>query len=278
MQIALCNEVVRELGLSAQAELAAKLGYDGLEIAPFTLGDEPHRLPAVRRREIRREVEDRGLVISGLHWLLVTPKGLSITEPDPGVRGRTLDVMRGLVELCRDLGGSYLVHGSPQQRKLPAGENSRRALARVAEVFGEIAPQAEAAGVLYLIEPLARSETEVINTVAEAAATVDAVGSPALLTMVDTCAAGQAEDQPVAELIDHWLPSGRIAHIHLNDPNRKAPGQGNLRFGPILATLHQQGYTGRCAVEPFVYEPDGPSCAARAIGYLRGVQEALAPS
>jgi hypothetical protein len=27
------------------------------------------------------------------------------------------------------------------------------------------------------------------------------------------------------------------------------------------------------AVEPFVYEPDGPSCAARAIGYLRGLQE-----
>jgi len=28
-------------------------------------------------------------------------------------------------------------------------------------------------------------------------------------------------------------------------------------------------------VEPFDYRPDGPGCAARAIGYLRGVLEGL---
>ena len=27
------------------------------------------------------------------------------------------------------------------------------------------------------------------------------------------------------------------------------------------------------AIEPFVYEPDGPACAARAIGYVRGAME-----
>ena len=28
------------------------------------------------------------------------------------------------------------------------------------------------------------------------------------------------------------------------------------------------------AIEPFVYQPDGPSCAARAIGYVRGIMQA----
>jgi len=28
-------------------------------------------------------------------------------------------------------------------------------------------------------------------------------------------------------------------------------------------------------VEPFVYIPDGPACAARSIGYLKGVLENL---
>ena len=71
-----------------------------------------------------------------------------------------------------------------------------------------------------------------------------AIGSPAVRTMIDTCAAGQAEAQPIADLIDRWLPGGEVAHIHLNDPNRRAPGQGELRFAPILAALRRQGYAG----------------------------------
>jgi len=55
-----------------------------------------------------------------------------------------------------------------------------------------------------------------------------------------------------------------FAHIHLNDPNRRGPGEGALAFGPILAALKAQGYGGMAAIEPFIYEPDGPSCAARA--------------
>ena len=43
MKLALCNEVIREFEFSRQCEFAAAVGYDGLEIAPFTLGDEPHR-------------------------------------------------------------------------------------------------------------------------------------------------------------------------------------------------------------------------------------------
>lgn len=273
MKFTLCNEVVRELDLAGQAGLAAALGYHGLEIAPFTLGEAPHRLSTARRREIQATVEGHGLEITGLHWLLVTPDGLSITAPEPQVRARTLDVMRGLVDLARDLGAGYLVHGSPRQRALGEGQTLEDALARATEAFAAIAPEAEAAGVVYLIEPLARSETPVITTVAEAAAIVDAVGSPGLMTMIDTCAAAQAEDQPVAELVEHWLPGRRIAHIHLNDPNRKAPGQGQLRFGSILEALRDHGYPGWCGVEPFVYEPDGPTSAARAIGYLAGLLE-----
>ena len=50
MRISLCNEVVRDLDFAAQCALAAGLGYDGLEVAPFTLDAEaPHLLPASRR-------------------------------------------------------------------------------------------------------------------------------------------------------------------------------------------------------------------------------------
>jgi D-psicose/D-tagatose/L-ribulose 3-epimerase len=67
--------------------------------------------------------------------------------------------------------------------------------------------------------------------------------------------------------------------VQVNDPNRRGPGQGEMKFEPILRTLRQlqsQGhYKGVVAVEPFDYVPDGPSCAARAIGYLKGIVEGL---
>jgi D-psicose/D-tagatose/L-ribulose 3-epimerase len=273
MRISLCNEVVRELDFAAQCALARGLGYDGLELAPFTLGPEPHRLPPARRAELRRIAEDQGLRITGLHWLLVTPDGLSITGRDEGTRARTQDVMRRLIELCADLGGAILVHGSPKQRPIEPGDSRDVALARAAECFAAVATDAEQAHVTYCIEPLAPAETALINTVAEAALIVDQIGSPALRTMIDTCAAARSEAEPIPDLIERWLPTGLIAHVHLNDPNRHAPGQGTLRFAPILAALQRQNYARLCAVEPFVYTPDGPGSAARAIGYLRGVCE-----
>jgi D-psicose/D-tagatose/L-ribulose 3-epimerase len=213
MKFALCNEVVRELDFVGQCRLAAGLGYDGLEVAPFTLSDEPHRLPKVRRAELRRAAEDAGVPITGLHWLLLAPAGLSITSPDDAVRRRTVDVMRGLVELGADLGGRVLVHGSPAQRRVEPGDDPAAAAGRALACFAAVAPEAEAAGVTYCIEPLAPRETRLFTTVEEAARAVDAVGSPALRTMIDHCAARQGEAEPVPALIGRWLPTGKVAHV-----------------------------------------------------------------
>ena len=93
--------------------------------------------------------------------------------------------------------------------------------------------------------------------------------------MLDTSSAGQTEAEPLPALIDRWLPSGRIAHVQVNDRNRRGPGQGDDRFAPVLAALRAARLRRRLAVEPFDYVPDGPGCAARSIGYLRGILEAI---
>ena len=98
---------------------------------------------------------------------------------------------------------------------------------------------------------------------------------PALLTMLDAKSAALAEAAPVAELAARWLPTGLIGHVQVNDRNRRGPGQGSDRFAALFRTLRAHGYAGDVAVEPFDYVPDGPGCAARAIGYLRGLVEAL---
>jgi D-psicose/D-tagatose/L-ribulose 3-epimerase len=276
VRIALCNEVLAALPLERQCELAAALGYDGLEIAPFTLAEAPHRIGAAKARRVRAVVESAGLVVTGLHWLLVKPAGLSLTDADHAVRARTLDVVTRLIALCAELGGGVLVHGSPKQRAIAAGESHATAHARLVDFLAAVAPIAAGHGVVYCLEPLGRAETALINTVAEAAEVVRAVDHPALRTMIDCSAAGATETQSLPELIETWLPTGLVGHVQVNDPNRRAPGQGEMRFTPIFAALQRHGYDKTVAVEPFDYVPDGPGAAAFAAGYLRGVRESLA--
>src|SRR5436190_758434 len=162
--------------------------------------------------------------------------GATPSWPDAGQRRRTVDVMRALCGLAADLGARVLVHGSPDQRALVAGEEDD-GCKRGIECFAAVAEAAAQARVVYCIEPLSRQQTQFINTVEEAAAIVRAIDSPAVRTMIDCSAAGQSEAVPVAELVRRWVPTGLIGHIHFNDPNRRGPGEGTMAFAPILAAL-----------------------------------------
>lgn len=275
MKIALCNEVLQPMPFAEQCIYAKALGYDGLELAPFTIADTPHQLSRAAIVATRRAASDAGIAITGLHWLLVKPPGLSITSADAGVRSRTVDIMRTLIDLCAELGGNYLVHGSPAQRRISPGDTRDAALARATECWAVAGAHARAAGVTYCIEPLSRDQTDLVNTVAEAAALVDKIGNPALRTMLDTCSAGLAETEALPAIITRYVGSGHLAHIQMNDRNRRGPGEGNDTFAPIFRALGESRYSGVLAVEPFVYEPDGRTCAARSIGYIKGILEAL---
>src|SRR5205085_1917603 len=132
MRIALCNEVIAQLPFPRQCEYAAKLGYDGLEVAPYTLSDEPQRMGA--------------------------------------------------------------------------------------------AQLAAARGVVYCGEPRASEQTPLIDAVEEAAQLVAEIGSTAVRSMLDCSSAGRMEKEPLGGLIDRWLPKGVIAHVQVNDRNRRGPG------------------------------------------------------
>jgi D-psicose/D-tagatose/L-ribulose 3-epimerase len=275
MRIALCNEVIAPMSFPKQCEYARKLGYDGLEIAPYTLSEEPHRLGAAQLAAARAAAQDAGISITGLHWLLLKPAGLSISTKDEKTRSRTIDVMLAFIDQCAELGGRYLVHGSPHQQRIDPGDTRAAALARAQECFAAVAERAQKAGVVYCIEPLSSEQTPLINTLEEAARMVQSIGNSHVRTMLDCSAAGRMEKEPLPALVERWLPKGMIAHVQLNDRNRQGPGQGEQRFAPLLGALRKHGYAGDLAVEPFDYVPDGPGAAARAIGYVRGILEAL---
>src|SRR5947209_6302812 len=151
---AICNETFEGWDHARVCRFAAGLGYTGLEVAPFTLAPRVTDVGPERRRELRRQAEDSGLTILGLHWLLAKTEGLHLTSPDEATRRRTADYLVELARCCRDLGGDLMVFGSPAQRRIPAGAAREQATDYAVDTFRRAATGFAEAGVTLCLEPL----------------------------------------------------------------------------------------------------------------------------
>lgn len=279
MRFAICNELFAanpdpatpRWPLADQLRFAAEVGYDAVELAPFTLAPTIDALPVERRREIARLVRDHGLAVAGLHWLLVGPAGLHVNDlhvnsPDPAVRARTVAYLEELIRACADLGGEVLVLGSPRQRWVLPEVGYPVATALALETFAACAREAERRGVIFCLEPLPPPEANFLTTVREAIGLVREIDSPSLRMILDVKSMA-SEDRPMPELIREAAPY--LAHFHANDANRRGPGFGAVDFRPILAALDEIGYAGYVSVEVFDYSPSPEVVARESIRHLK---------
>ena len=102
--------------MPALCQEVAELGYQGLEIAPFTLAPRITDVtPRAPRKRSAGKPKACGLRIIGLHWLLAKTEGLQLTSPTRRCARRTADYLVELARCTRDLGGDLMVFGSPAQ-------------------------------------------------------------------------------------------------------------------------------------------------------------------
>jgi len=266
MRYAICNETFEGWDHARVCRFVAELGYAGLELAPFTLAPRITDVSADRRRELRRQAEDCGLTILGLHWLLAKTEGFQVTAADEGVRQQTAAYLVELARCCRDLGGNILVFGSPAQRRIPAGATRAQAMAYAADTFQRALPGIADCGVQLCLEPLSPPEADFINTCAEAVALLDRVGHPNFVLHLDVKAMA-TDEAPAPELIRRYI--ARTGHFHANDANRRGPGFGTTDFVPIFRALRESGYQGWVSVEVFDYSPDPETISRDSLRYMK---------
>src|SRR5262245_11924875 len=178
MRYAICNETFEGWDHARVCRTAAELGYQGLEIAPFTLAPRVTDVTTEQRRTLRRQAEGAGLRIIGLHWLLAKTEGLSITAPDEAVQRRTADYLVELARCCRDLGGDLMVFGSPAQRRVPAGASRAQAAEFAFDTFRRALPAIGDCGVKLCLEPLSPPEADFLNTAAEDVELIERLSHP----------------------------------------------------------------------------------------------------
>jgi sugar phosphate isomerase/epimerase len=247
-------------------------GYEGLEIAPFTVAPLITDLSPARRSELRGIVANEGLETIGLHWLLAKTEGFYLTSPDAAVRQKTGDYLISLAEATRDLGGSLMVLGSPKQRDLLPGVSHEQAMDYAFDVFARVMPAIGDCGVTLCLEPLAPSETNFLNTCEQAAALIKRVGHPRLKLHMDVKAQSGETGKSVPDLIR--LHARTAGHFHAQDVNLKGPGMGDVDFGPILKALVESGYDRWVSVEVFDFSPGAEETARQSIACLRRELEA----
>lgn len=252
MKYAICNETFEGTSHRDGLELARKLGYTGVEVAPFTLGLDAREISKQTRRDYRSMVEDLGMSIIGLHWLLAKTNGFHLTTDDRSVRNQTADYFKSLIELCSDLGGNVMVLGSPLQRNFSPPMTHDQAMANAVEVIKQFTGQLETAKVRLAIEPLGPQEGNFLNHASQARTMIKAIDSPNVRLHLDVKAMSTEErsiDQIVRENAD-W-----VIHFHANDPNKLGPGMGDVDQAPIFKALSEIGYNGWVSVEVFDYSP-----------------------
>lgn len=268
IRLGICNELFAGQDLQHVCRTVRSLGYDGIELAPFTLAPLITDLSPSRRREIREIILDADLAVIGLHWLLANTEGLHLTHPDIQVRARTALYLCELARAARDLGGSILVLGSPKQRNLLPGVDYHQACDYAAEVLRTVLPTLSECEVDLCLEPLAPSETDFLNTIAQANDLIRRLDHPHLKLHLDVKAMSGDPGGSICELIaKHAAEAG---HFHAQDPgNLRGPGMGDLDFEPIVKSLVASGYNGWISVEAFDFSAGAEETAHQSLECLR---------
>ena len=80
MKFAICNDTYADRDCLKAAEHAAQCGYQGIELAPSTVWNNPLGVSPKEAHQLSQDIESRGLEVLGFHWLLTGTKGYA---PNP---------------------------------------------------------------------------------------------------------------------------------------------------------------------------------------------------
>lgn len=147
---------------------------------------------------------------------------------------------------AKECGSKNVVFGSGGSRRIPDGFDREQAKLQHIELSKKMAPLAEKYGITIAIEPLNRSETNFINSLAEGVEIIEAVNRPNFRLLCDIYHMAKDNEGP-----DQIIKYGKyITHCHIAEKkNRTPPGVEGDDFSPYLLALKKIKYKGGLSLE-----------------------------
>lgn len=230
--------------------------------------DYPWGPAAARRiRELRRQIEDRGMKV-----VIYTPETLgypfSYSSPDRALRDRTLDYMEASMEDALEFGTDKLFLNTGCH---PRNLNREDGWARTVDSLQQLAQRAERMGVTLMLEQLQPYESNLLLNLEDMKQMLHQVDSPALATCVDLVAMEVAGDN--LETFYQQL-GNKIQWIHYSDSHHEIVGSGNFgrkKLEGYIRTLEHFGYSGCIDLEinDSIYWEDPHTSIQQSVDYLR---------
>jgi sugar phosphate isomerase/epimerase len=250
---------VRVIGVTAPED-AKTVGFDYLELALQDLLP----LPDAEFQRIVERLQRAGLpAVSGYGYL---PADLKIVGPDVDANRVKNELLRGL-DRARQLGLQMVVHGNllTRGRSVPDGFPRETAWKQLADFGRQAAVEAEKRGLVILFEPMPPRSTNLINTLDEAVALVEAVNHPAFRLMIDF---GYTVEMKESHSTIRRAAS-LIRQVEIQNPNGRVYPRSNTEadYAGFFQALGLGGYRGGFSIhgKPEDVFVDAP----RAIAMLR---------
>jgi sugar phosphate isomerase/epimerase len=245
--------------LEENVRLIRDLGYDGVELAVR----DPSQVDV---DAIASLVSECALVVPAIGTgQAYIEEGLSFTDADPQIRRNAVDRIKHHVEFAKNFGAKViigLIRGTCAQR-----DEQREALKRVGDCLLECASYGAQHGVALVLEPLNRYETSLLNNFRQTIEFLDDIAAENIGILADSFHMN-IEEPSIAESLR--FAGERIAHVHVADSNREAPGRGHIDFAEFVTTLTTIGYDGFYSAE-ILPVPDGDTAIADAITLMRSL-------
>lgn len=149
------------------------------------------------------------------------------------------------IERAAALGGKIIVFGSGGARAVPEDYSRERAWEQLVQFLRLCAAEAAAHDLIVAIEPLNRSETNIINSYLKAIRLAQDVDREHVQVLADIYHF-MMEDEPLEHIRE--APE-HLVHVHLADSGRRHPGSGTYPLQELFDLLREVGYAGRASIE-----------------------------
>ncbi|MBN8215495.1 MAG: sugar phosphate isomerase/epimerase [Spirochaetes bacterium] len=238
-----------------QAEFYGAMGYDYLEIPVGSYVD----LDEEAFEGIAAKVGRGRIPCEAVNCFF--PGSLRLTGEGVNPEAIAAHAEKALSRAAR-LGVKVAVVGSGGARKVPEGFDPLRGRHQFARALSIVGDAGLRHGILIVIEPLNRGETNLVNRFQDGAALAEEIDHPGVRTLIDYYHMA-VEEEDSAVLLEH---PGALRHVHIANPaGRVFPRDvEESAYGAFFSVLAKAGYHERMSVEGKSEDPakDAPPALA----------------
>ncbi|MHA1150129.1 MAG: sugar phosphate isomerase/epimerase family protein [Promethearchaeota archaeon] len=244
---------------TALCEQLKPLKYQGIELSLL----EPEKIDVKKINEIKDSYDmEISALGTGSTYIRF---GYSFGHQDEKIRNKAIQRIDKYIDFAQETQAKVIIGLIRGRYNFENNPKTERSNIRIC--LKECIKKAEDKGVLLVFEPINSFEIDSYNTIVDSVKLIEKIGSDHLKLLVDSFHTNLEEDPG---FIWDYLKeiASMVAHIHVADTTRRAPGTGIFDFKTFLGIFKEAGYKEFISAET-IMKPTFKDVACETSEYLK---------